>query len=318
LIDLDQVRKNKRFESYLQRQTPLILDGGMATELERRGANLQHALWSARMLLENPDLVREVHLDFLRAGADIITSASYQASLAGFQRAGQSGKDAIRLMRNSVELAIEARSDFLEEPLSHGRLEPLVAASIGPYGACLMDGSEYTGDYDLSSAALMEFHRPRMELLADSEADLLAIETIPSRHEFETLMRLLEEFPDKDAWFSFSCRDATHLSHGETLAECASLADGHPQVVAVGVNCTDPKFVPELLASVGAVSTPLLAYPNSGETWDPATGDWMGEGAAALDAAAWVQAGAKLVGGCCRVYPEQISLMRRSLLDGGS
>lgn len=305
-------------ETYLKKQTPLILDGGLATELERRGADLWHELWSARMLIDNPDLIRDVHLDFLRAGADIVVTASYQASLEGFERAGLSRQEAAEAMQRSVELACEARDRFCEDDESSDRLRPLVAASIGPYGACLMDGSEYTGDYDLGSQALIDFHHPRMELLAESDADLFAIETIPSRHEFEALLRLLGEFPEKCAWISFSCRDASHLAHGETLAECAALADGHPQVAAVGVNCTDPKFVPELLANVAAVSTPLLAYPNSGETWDPATGDWTGEGAAALDAAAWVQAGAKLVGGCCRVYPEQISLMRRSLLGVGS
>jgi homocysteine S-methyltransferase len=318
VLDPDQTPGENLVASYLRLQNPLILDGGLATELERRGANLKHALWSARMLLENPALISAVHLDYLRAGADIITTASYQASIAGFERVGQNKDKAIRLIGNSVELAIEARDTFLDEPQSKGRLVPLIAASIGPYGACLMDGSEYTGDYDLSCRALMEFHRPRMELLADSKADLFAIETIPSRHEFEALLRLLEEFPHKDAWISFSCRDSTHLSHGETLAECASLADGHPQVVAVGVNCTDPAFVPALLASIGSITTPLLAYPNSGEIWDPETGDWTGQGAEDLDATAWVKAGAKLVGGCCRVYPEQISLIRKSLLSSES
>jgi len=315
---MDQVPIENPLHLHLTHQSPLILDGGLATELERRGADLGHELWSARMLIDNPIMIRDVHLDFLRAGADIITTASYQASLEGFGRAGLSRQEAVGAMRRSVELACEARDAYCEDQAATSRLQPLVAASIGPYGACLMDGSEYTGNYSLSSKALIEFHYPRLELLADSEADFFAIETIPSRHEFEALLRLLEEFPDKYAWFSFSCRDATHLSHGETLAECATVADAHPQVIAVGVNCTNPIFVPELLISIGPVNTPLLAYPNSGETWDPATGDWMGEGALTLDAAAWVKAGARLVGGCCRVYPEQISHMRRSLLGSRS
>ena len=303
---------------YLGQQTPLILDGGLATELERHGADLKHDLWSARMLIENPKLIRQAHLAFLQAGADIIITASYQASLDGFERAGLSRKEAAVAMRRSVELASQAREAFCEDAAGEGRLPPLIGASIGPYGACLMDGSEYTGNCNLGSRALIDFHRPRMELLADSAAEFFAIETIPSRHEFEALLTLLEEFPGKYAWFSFSCRDGKHLSHGETLAECAALADSHPQVAAVGLNCTDPRFVPELLSSIGSIRTPLLAYPNSGETWDPVTGNWMGRGAAALDASAWVAAGAKLVGGCCRVYPEQIAQMRQSLLGAGT
>lgn len=300
----------------LRRQGLLILDGGLATELERRGADLSHELWSARMLVEDPQLIRDVHLDFLRAGADVIATASYQASLAGFERAGLTSGEAVRAVRLSVDLAVEAREAFLVEPAAKGRLKPLVAASIGPYGACLMDGSEYTGDYDLSIPELIAFHRPRMEILAESAADLFAIETIPSLREFEALLRLLEEFEDKSAWFSFSCRDEARISHGETLAECAAVAEGIPQVLAVGVNCTNPALVPGLLRSIADRGKPLVAYPNSGESWDPNTGLWYGEGTSALDAEAWVEAGARLVGGCCRVYPEQIAAMRRTLLEG--
>lgn len=299
---------------YLARQRIVILDGGLATELERRGADLKHELWSARMLLENPDLIRDVHLDFLRAGADIITSASYQASLPGFERAGLDKPEAIRAMRRSVELACEARSAFLAEETAEGRLRPLMAASVGPYGACLHDGSEYTGDYDLGKQALIDFHRPRMEKLAGSEADLLALETIPSQLEAEALLELLEEFPDRSAWLSFSCRDARHVSHGEAFADCAALVKDHPQIAAVGVNCTDPAHVPGLLASAGRAGVPLVAYPNSGEAWDPVTQEWGGRASSGLDARAWVQAGAGLVGGCCRVGPEAIAAMRRELL----
>lgn len=299
----------------LAHQGVVIVDGGLATELERRGADLRHALWSARMLIERPDLVRDVHLDFLRAGADVLVTASYQASLDGFERAGLDRRAAIEVMRRSVALAVEARDAFLAEAGGDGRLRPLVAASIGPYGACLMDGSEYSGDYPLTRQELIDFHRPRMEILADTQADLLALETIPSRLEAEALLELLEEFPHRVAWMSFSCRDAEHVSHGESFAECAAMAAEHPRVVAVGLNCTNPSWAAALLASAGDIGKPLLAYPNSGETWDPETHDWHGGGQCEFDPGAWFDAGARLIGGCCRVYPEQISAMRRTLLS---
>ncbi len=300
----------------LKAQSPLILDGGLATELERRGADLRHELWSARVLLEDPGLIREVHLDFLEAGADVITTASYQASLAGFERAGLDRDTAAQMLRRSVVLACEARDEFCADSAPWSRLRPLVAASIGPYGACLADGSEYHGNYGLDKQQLIDFHRPRMEILAETDADLFAFETIPSLLEAEALLELLAEFPGRHAWLSFSCRDTRHVSHGEPLDECARLADAHSQIIAVGVNCTNPEFVPGLLRSAAWVETPLLAYPNSGEGWDSAKHEWTGAGTA-LDASAWVEAGARLVGGCCRVGLGDISTMKRALVQSG-
>lgn len=298
----------------LARQYVLILDGGLATELERRGADLRHELWSARVLMEDPGLIRDVHLAFLEAGADVITTASYQASLEGFERAGLDRGRAAQMMRRSVTLACDARVVFCADTAPGSRLRPLVAASIGPYGACLADGSEYHGNYGLDKQQLIDFHRPRMEILADTDADLFAFETIPSLLEAQALLELLAEFPGREAWLSFSCRDAECVSHGEPFAECANLADGNEQIIAVGVNCTRPEFVPGLLGSASSISKPLIAYPNSGETWDAEKREWMGQGGA-LDASAWVEAGARLVGGCCRVSPDDISAMRRALLD---
>ena len=313
---MKQIRGTSPLLENLERQGLLMLDGGLATELERRGADLKQELWSARELIRDPASIRDVHLDFLRAGADIVTTATYQASFCGFERAGLSRNRAAQLMRLSVRLASDARDAFLAERPAQGRLRPLVAASIGPYGACLHDGSEYRGDYDLSKQALIDFHRPRMEALAETEADLFAFETIPSLLEAEALLDLISEFEDKSAWLSFSCRDGAHVSHGETFADCAAMADGHPQIAAVGVNCTNPAFVPALLRSAAGLATPLLAYPNSGETWDPESQLWTGEGSETFEVAAWFEAGARLIGGCCRVAPDHIFRMRTALLSG--
>lgn len=309
--------RSNTLDRMLARQRAVILDGGLATELERRGADLKHELWSARMLIENPALIREVHLDYLRAGADVVVTASYQASLEGFERAGLDRHKALGAMRRSVELARDARGEFMAESTGEDRLMPLVAASVGPYGACLMDGSEYTGDYPLDEQELIDFHRPRMEILAKCGADLFSLETIPSQLEAEALLRVLEEFDDMPAWLSFSCRNAEQVSHGESFATCAALADESDLVVAVGMNCTHPRFVSGLLNHARERSTPLLAYPNSGETWDPETHLWNGDATDHLDASAWFAAGARLIGGCCRVGPEHISGMRKTLLSGG-
>ena len=295
----------------LQTQPVVVLDGALATELERRGCDLRDPLWSARVLMEQPHLIRQVHADYFAAGADCAITASYQATFAGFTRRGLSAAQAADLMRLSVQLAVDARDAFWDDPANRaGRARPFVAASIGPYGAFLADGSEYRGDYGLSEGELMAFHRPRLEVLAQSGADMLACETIPCLLEAQALLRLLPEFPNLSAWFSFSARDGLHTNHGERLADCAAALGEHPQVAAIGVNCTAPRYIPDLIHAIrSAADKPVVVYPNSGETYDPHTKSWTGEDTCAAfagESLRWYEAGARVIGGCCRTTPEHI------------
>lgn len=298
--------------SILKTQRTVVLDGGLATELERRGADLDGDLWSAKLLLAAPNLIRQLHYDYYAAGADVAISASYQASFAGFQRRGLSAERAADLMRLSIRLAQEARDAFWEESANRrGRLRPLVAASIGCYGAFLADGCEYRGDYGLSKQQLIDWHRPRMQTLIDAGPELLACETIPCLQEGEALLELLAEFPHQPAWLSFSCRDELHVCRGEAFTDCVALANQSPQIVAVGLNCTPPRFVAPLLqAAAGVTSKPLLCYPNSGESWDAAQHRWI-EGPGVTDfglaSRLWLDAGARLIGGCCRTGPQDVA-----------
>jgi homocysteine S-methyltransferase len=275
---------------------PVILDGGLATELERRGADLRDPLWSAKLLLEDPVLIRQVHEAYVAAGADVATTATYQLSFEGFAQRGLDREHTVAAVRLSVRLA-------------RGAGPKCVAASVGPYGAFLADGAEFRGDYGLSARQLLDWHRPRLEALADSGADLLACETIPCQAEAEALVRLLEDFPRTSAWFSFSCRDERRVSHGETLAACAAVVNQCPNAVAFGVNCTAPQLVAGLLQSVAGVTRkPLLAYPNLGGVWDGRDHVWRGgeEWDWAAAASRWLAAGARLIGGCCRTTPAHI------------
>ena len=304
--------------TFLDRHAALVIDGGLATELEKRGADLDDPLWSARLLIENPDLIRQVHHAYYAAGADVGITASYQASFPGLARRGLSAREAAQLMVRSVSLADEARESFWSDPANRvGRLRPLVAASIGPYGAHLHDGSEYRGDYDVGSAELTAFHRQRMAVLADAGADLLACETIPSRLEAEVLLELLEEFPTLPAWLSFSCRDAVHISDGTSFADCVALTNASSRVIAVGLNCTPPQYAEALVrAAVGVANKPVLVYPNSGEHYQAAGNRWLpGEGVDDFveSARRWHVAGARLIGGCCRTGPREIEGITRSL-----
>lgn len=289
----------------------MILDGALATELERRGCDLHDPLWSAKVLIEAPDLIRQVHADYFAAGADCAISASYQASFAGFARRGLGEAAAAALMRRSVQLAVEARDAFWAIPANRtGRPRPIVAASIGSYGAFLADGSEYRGDYGLAEHELIDFHRPRMAVLADAGADILACETIPCLAEARALARLLAEFPSQSAWISFSACDAAHTCHGEPLAECAAWLDGYAQVAAIGVNCTAPRYIAGLIGAIRSASAkPIVVYPNSGECYLPAEGRWAGAGEVAAYAElarAWHTCGAQIIGGCCRTTPAEI------------
>jgi homocysteine S-methyltransferase len=293
----------------------LVLDGGLATELEKAGFDLEHPLWSARLLETAPEAIASVHRQYFEAGADCITTASYQATLAGFEREGRSRQEAGALLRRSVTLALEVRDRFWADARDRvGRLRPLVAASIGPYGAFLANGAEYTGDYDLDEAGLREFHRERLTRLAASGADLLACETIPCAAEARALGTLLGESPGPPAWVSFSCRDGERLRDGTPLAECVRLLDPLPRVVAIGVNCTAPAHVESLLrTTVLSTRKPLVAYPNSGESYDAARKAWSGiaktERWGELGRL-WRDAGARLLGGCCRTGPDEVRSLR--------
>ncbi len=301
-------------ESFLTRQGFVMLDGALATELERRGADLDDDLWSAKILITAPEMINEVSYSYLLAGADIIATATYQASFEGFEKAGIDRSQAASLMQLSVDLAVLTRETFWSEQDNRRfRLRPLVAASIGPYGACLADGSEYHGNYGLNKQQLIDFHRPRMAELAHSDADIMAFETIPSMLEAEALIELLEEFPACKAWLSFSCKDETHVCHGEPFAECAALADQAEQIIAVGINCSAPGHVTALLETAGAVKKPLMAYPNSGEVWIASEHRWTGESCDAIEAIQLYDAGARMIGGCCRTRPDDIARMRAEL-----
>jgi homocysteine S-methyltransferase len=302
----------------LERRKAIVIDGALATELERRGADLRDALWSARLLIDAPELIRAVHLDYLRAGADVLITASYQASLEGFKRRGLNEAQVRTLFRYSVQLASEAIEDYLVETRASERdLRPRIAASIGPYGAYLADGSEYRGDYGVSVDALVAWHRPRVSALVETDADLFACETIPCLAEVEALIQLLDECQELPAWLACSCRDGATLASGEPFVEAVKLADACEQIVAVGVNCTAPRFVESLLRiAQSATDKPLLCYPNSGERWDAVARCWV-EGTGVTDfaepARQWYAAGARLIGGCCRTTPDDIAVIARAL-----
>ena len=297
--------------SVLDRQPVLVIDGALATELESRGYNLKDELWSAKILLEQPEAIRQLHYDYFKAGADCVITASYQATIEGFMKRGLTEEGAIDLIKKSVRLAIEARDEFWGDEANRvGRQKPFVAASVGPYGAYLADGSEYRGNYGLTKDELIEFHRPRMRALIEAGADMLACETIPSPIEARALVKLLGEFKGMSAWISFSCRDEAHVCEGERLEECIRQIESSPQVAAVGVNCTSPKFIPSLIREAKkATNKPILVYPNSGESYSAEKKDWNDDPvfeSFGAEAKEWYNAGARLIGGCCRTSPEDI------------
>ena len=288
----------------------VVIDGGLATELEHAGHHLGDDLWSARLLADEPEAIVAAHLAYYRAGARVAITASYQATFEGFAARGLDHDEAAALLRRSVTLAAEARARYRAElaPADAGPL--LVAASVGPYGAWLADGAEYRGRYGLDRRALRDFHRGRLEVLWSAGPDLLACETIPDVVEVRALADVLDEAA-APAWLALSCADGGHLRDGTPVEEAAAIADATRGFVAVGVNCTAPEHVEELITRIAAVTAkPVVVYPNSGEGWETATGRWLPATGPDVDVATagrWVAAGARLVGGCCRVGPGQIS-----------
>ncbi len=282
----------------------VVLDGGMSNALEDRGHDVSGALWTARLLRDNPGEIAAVHRTYFEAGARVATTASYQASVPGFVATGMSAHEAARLIRRSVTLARDVRDELAGDGTSRW-----VAASVGPYGAVLADGSEYRGRYGLSRAELRDFHLPRMELLASAEPDFLAVETIPDLDEAEVIVELLDQL-EVPAWFSFSAA-GLQTRAGQPLADAFAVAGSAGAVFAVGVNCCTPSDVQPAVALAAEVTgKPAIAYPNSGEEWEAANRHW--DGAPSYDvglATSWTEAGADYVGGCCRVGPQTITAL---------
>ncbi|KAL3846543.1 hypothetical protein ACJMK2_017522 [Sinanodonta woodiana] len=293
------------------------LDGGTASELTRIGCMhfCGDPLWSSRLLYTNPEAIVQVHKNFLLAGAEVVFTATYQAWLEGCQKhLGLTKEEAIRVMESGVKLARKACQEICKET---GEAEGLVAGSVGPYGASLLDGSEYTGNYieKITSQELVDWHRPRMKALVDSGADFLAIETIPVLREAEAIVRLLQEFPAAEASVSFSCKDGSHTCHGELFSDAVRSVCQSDQVIAVGLNCTSPQYVTPLLKSIGhlQIKKPILVKPNSGELWDAIDKKFYGQNhfqdlSDCIDD--WIDQGAQWIGGCCQIYPKDIKRIK--------
>jgi homocysteine S-methyltransferase len=293
-----------------------ILDGGMATELERRGFHLDGPLWSAHVLESSPEAIAAVHREYLEAGADCLITASYQVSEEGFKEMGLDPEAAAmaadRALRSSVTIAETVRREY-----QAASPRPVwIAASLGSYGAMLHNGAEFHGNYGVPFDTLVNFHQRRIAVLAQTNADFLAFETVPSLEEAQAILAALAPFRDLPAYISFSCKDAAHVSHGETLRACGEFLDKQPQIIGIGVNCTHPDLIAGLVSELAAVThKPILVYPNAGEQWDGERRCWVGdlkiEGFDSL-VRQWRAAGAQWTGGCCRTGPEHVRLAAKA------
>ncbi|MDX3095255.1 homocysteine S-methyltransferase [Streptomyces sp. ME01-24h] len=282
----------------------VVLDGGLSNQLADQGCDLDDALWSARLLADAPEQIEAAHTAYVRAGARVLITSSYQATYEGFAARGFGRRETTALLRRSVALARAAARD---------RDDVWVAASVGPYGAMLADGSEYRGRYGLNVAALERFHRPRIETLAEAGPDVLALETVPDTDEAEALLRIVEDL-GVPAWLSYTVAGGATRA-GQPLEEAFRVAADTDAVIAVGVNCCDPADAVRAVETAAAtVDRPVVVYPNSGETWDERARAWRG--GSAFDPAlarTWQRAGARLIGGCCRVGPERTSALAHAL-----
>ena len=282
----------------------------MATELERKGFDLGGPLWSAHVLETSPQAISAVHCDYLEAGADCLLTASYQVSAEGFEKMGRNPRDAASDAANALRASVAIAEEVRKEYQARLPRRIWIAASLGSYGAMLHNGAEYHGNYNCSFNELVDFHSRRIAVLAQTNADLLAFESIPSLEEAKAILVALRSHPDLPVYLSFTCRDGTHVSHGEILRTCAELLDKQPQVVGIGVNCTAPELIDSLVGELARVtSKPIIVYPNSGEQWDAVHQCWYGDGQIqqfAELAQRWKSAGAQWIGGCCRTGPEHV------------
>lgn len=307
------------FKDYLENNSPLILHGALGTEMETLGYDISGKLWSAKYLLEKPEVVQEIHETYVAAGADLITTSSYQATLPGLVEAGLTEREAEQVIALTVKLAKAACDKVwaaLDESEKAKRPYPLISGDVGPYAAYLANGSEYTGDYgQITIEQLKDFHRPRIQILLDQGVDLLALETIPNRLEAQALIELLaEEFPESEAYLSFTVQEPATISDGTSLEEVAELVSRSEQILALGINCSSPILYDQALTILKNAGKSLITYPNSGEVYDGSTQTWKPKDKDALTLVEhskdWhAQFGVKILGGCCRTRPNDIKVL---------
>ncbi|CZQ95671.1 homocysteine s-methyltransferase [Trichococcus palustris] len=299
------------FRDWQKNQKVILIDGSMSLGLEEQGLDLNDELWTAKALVNEPQKIEKVHQNYYDAGANISITSSYQATVAGFERLGHTTEESRALIKKTVQLAKQAQAK------SQGTQEKWVAASIGPYGAYLADGSEYRGNYGLSQTELVDFHRERFGLLLEAEPDLLAFETIPDLTEIQALIELLTQHPKATAWLTVTLKDAYHLCDGTDLRVFQQLAESSGQIIAYGVNCVQPDLVLPALEYLKENATKsLVAYPNSGAIYDPATKAWTHSHAVdevfSNEALKWHGLGCKWIGGCCCTSSKEISLLKET------
>ena len=307
-------------EEILQKQKVFILDGALGTQIQKNGHDVNDSLWSAKFLNEDTSVIKEVHKQYLEAGADCIITSSYQASIEGFLEKGFSKEKAIELIKLSINIAKEARDEFWETfEDKQTRVKPLVAASIGPYGAYLADGSEYSGDYKISDEELKDFHKKRLEIIVETNPDILACETIPLLKEAKIISDLLKQYPHITSWITFSAKNENYTNAGDDIKECMTYLNTQEHISAVGINCTAPQYIPMLIENIKSVcSKPIVIYPNGGSRYNPITKLWERGELSAQDFAKlaylWYTKGATVIGGCCETTPNEIECIRKTLL----
>ncbi|KRM97254.1 homocysteine methyltransferase [Liquorilactobacillus aquaticus DSM 21051] len=306
----------------LKNKPVLVVDGAMATELEKKGINTVNDLWSANALINAPEKVTAVHRSYFEAGADIAITNTYQANVVAFEKRGLSHSQSEDLVVQAVRCAQEARADFYKTLTSQQRSlrELLVAGSVGPYGAYLADGSEYTGRYSLTEEEYQSFHYSRLSLLNKAGVDLFAIETQPNFAESKALVDLVvEKFPKKSAWLSFSIKDSSHLCDGTSLKEAIKYFEKYEQVAAIGINCIALEKVEAAIKNIKKeTNKPIIVYPNNGDRYDPQTKTWRTNPNSATFSElvpVWKAAGARLIGGCCRSNPDDIKEIADAIKD---
>ena len=286
---------------------PMILDGGLSFPVEKKNINLNSKLWTSELLISNEKLIKSIHLEYLKAGAQFITTASYQASIESLKKEGFNFQESKKIILKSVDLAEEVKKLFNKKYINKKNI--LIAASIGSYGSFLSDGSEYKGDYDVNDKTIFDFHESKIQILENSNANILAFEAIPNYREAKIISKILENCKKK-SWISFTCKNELEISDGTLLAKCCNFLKKNPNIFALGVNCTSPKYVTQLIKILknNCGDKKIIIYPNSGKKYDSKNKSWIGKKNNSFDILLkeWINLGVDILGGCCGIGPNQI------------
>ena len=282
-----------------------LLDGSMSFPMEQLGYNLKNKLWTGKALINNPDLIKDIHKGYIDAGADFISTSTYQISFDRLKNMGYQSEEIKKIFQKSVDIV----KDAIEE--SKLKKEIKIVGSFGPYASYDPEASEYIGEYDSTDIEIKKFHLNNIRIIEETDLDIILYETIPCLREIKILSEALSH-STKEIWISITCNEEMEFRDGSSFKDACEIISKIEKITTMGINCFSPLLVKKAIDLLKKYSNKkILIYPNSGEIYNPKERFWTGNNEFNNSMIKnWLSLYPDIIGGCCRIGYDDIKKMR--------